>query len=115
MSKLLNIAAAAGLGIAACMPVFAATAVNTEAWSESRIKSAMDKCNGLTGTERARCTVNIRPAGGGGSSLAVSVPGDTVKQAQGSDEDFMAEIKKCDGAKDPERCIADVKDHFGRM
>ena len=67
---------------------------------------------------RARCVVNIRPAGGGGSSLAVSVPDDKlVKQGVNNEEEYVAALKKCDGLNGKERdnCVADIKDHYGRM
>ncbi len=117
MSKLINIAFAAAFAVAASTSVHAASN-QSEAWSDSQVKSAMDKCKGLASQERARCIVNIRPAGGGGSSMATSIAdATTVKEAKGTDEDFLAEIKKCDAANVPDRdrCIADVKDHFGRM
>lgn len=118
MSKLTSAILGIAIGLAAATPLLAADAQRTEAWSEAQIRAAMDKCKGLTGSERARCTVNIRPAGGGGSSVATSTPDDkVVKQSLGSDEEYSAAIKKCDSAEANarDRCIADVKDHFGRM
>jgi hypothetical protein len=119
MSKLLCMALGASLGFAASAPLFAADAPRTQAWSDSQVRAAMDKCNGLTATERAKCIVNIRPAGGGGSSLAVAVAGDekTVKAGKYTEEEYMAAIHQCDAPNvtDKDRCVADVKDHFGRM
>jgi hypothetical protein len=79
MSKLLNIALAAALGFAVSAPLYAADtsqasqAKQTTAMSDAEARAATDKCNNLTGTAHAKCIVNIRPAGGGGSSLAVGV------------------------------------------
>lgn len=35
----------------------------------------------------------------------------------GNDEDYLAELKKCDGMSGTsrDRCVAEVKDRFGRM
>jgi hypothetical protein len=118
MSKFLSATIGVAIGVMATAPLFAADAQRTEAWSDAQVRAAMDKCKGLTGSERARCTVNIRPAGGGGSSVATSVPEEkVVKQSAGSDEEFTAAMKRCDSAEPnaKDRCVADVKDHFGRM
>lgn len=119
MSKLICAVLGASLGFAISAPLYAADAERTEAWSDSRVQAAMDKCNSLPVNDRAKCVVNIRPAGGGGSSLAVHVAEDEKSVKTGSDNDleYVAAVKQCDSAKvsDKERCIADVKDHFGRM
>jgi hypothetical protein len=118
MSKFLSATIGVAIGLMAAEPLLAADAARTEAWSDAQVRAAMDKCKGLAGSERARCTVNIRPAGGGGSSVATSVPDEkVVKQSLGSDEEFTAAMKRCDSAEPnaKDRCIADVKDHFGRM
>lgn len=122
MSKLLNIALAAALGFAVSAPLYAADtsqasqAKQTTAMSDAEVRAATDKCNNLTGTAHAKCIVNIRPAGGGGSSLAVGVNENTVKSGNDTEE-YTAAVKKCESAKaaDKDRCIADAKDHFGRM
>ena len=125
MSKLLNTVLAASLGFAVSTPLYAADTSNrtTEAWSDSQYRSASNKCNSLSGTEAAKCIVNIRRAGGGGSFLAVSVPDEngnnanTVKSGKFNEEEYMTAMKRCDAPNvtDKDRCIADVKDHFGRM
>jgi hypothetical protein len=122
MSTLRNLAFGVALGFAASAPGYSADTPRAsqpnqaDAWSDAQVRAAMDKCNNLTGTERARCIVNIRPAGGGGSSVAVGVSDEnTVKTGKYTDEEYMAAMKKCDTANDKDRCVADVKDHFGRM
>lgn len=122
MSKLLNAVLAASLGFAVTVPVFAAdtTSRTTETWSDSQYRAAANKCNALGGTEAAKCIVNIRRSGGGGSSLAVAVPdesADTVKSGKFNEEEYMAAMKRCDAPNvtNKDRCVADVKDHFGRM
>lgn len=118
MSKFLSASIGIAIGFMAAAPLQAADGPRTEAWSDAQVRAAMDKCKGLTGSERARCIVNIRPAGGGGSSVATSVADEkVVRQSVGSDEEFTAAMKKCDSAEPnaKDRCIADVKDHFGRM
>jgi hypothetical protein len=118
MSKLLYMALGASLGFALSAPLYAAVAPQSTKWSDSQVRDAMDKCNGLTGTDRAKCVVNIRPAGGGGSSLAVGVPDEkTVKSGKYTEEEYMAAIKTCESANvsDRDSCIADAKDHYGRM
>ena len=128
MSKLLNVALAAALGFAVSAPLYAADTSEasqtkrTTAWSDAEVRAAMDKCNNLTGTAHAKCIVNIRPAGGGGSSLAVGVGdssanADTVKAGIATEDEYSAELEKCgrvDGAA-RERCVTDVKEHYGRM
>ena len=121
MSKLLNVVIGASLGFAISAPLYAANSTQSEAWSDSQVRAAMDKCKGLKSGEQAKCIVNIRPAGGGGSSLAVSVPDSgsstTVKAGKYTEEEYTAAIKQCEApnVSDKERCIADTKDHFGRM
>ena len=128
MSKLLNVALAAALGFAVSAPLYAAEtsqapqAKQTTAMSDAEVRAAMDKCNNLTGTAHAKCVVNIRPAGGGGSSLATrvgdsSATADTVKTGIATEDEYSAELEKCgpvDGAA-RERCVTDVKEHHGRM
>ena len=122
MSRFLSATIGVAIGLMAAEPLLAADEQRTEAWSDAQVRAAMDKCKALTGSqrasERARCIVNIRPAGGGGSSVATSVGDEkVVKQSVGSDEEFTAAMKRCDSgdAGSRDRCIADVKDHFGRM
>lgn len=128
MTKLLYVALAAALGFAVTAPLYGAdTTQNSQAnrsaaWSDAQVRAAMDKCNNLAGTDRAKCIVNIRPAGGGGSSLATRV-GDssanenTVKYGADTEDEYAAELEKCGStegaAKD--RCVTDVKEHYGRM
>jgi hypothetical protein len=118
MSKLLYVLLGASLGFAVSVPLYAADAPQSAAWSDSQVRSAMDKCNAMPTTDRAKCIVNIRAAGGGGSSLAVGVADEkTVKTGNATEEEYMAAIKKCDlsNAGDKDRCVAEVKDHYGRM
>jgi hypothetical protein len=128
MSKLLIVALAAALGFAVSAPLYAADtpqssqANQSTAWSDAQIRAAMDKCNNLTGTAHAKCIVNIRPAGGGGSSLATKVgdssaDANTVKSGTGTEEEYTAAVQKCASvdAADRDRCMTDAKDHFGRM
>lgn len=121
MSKFSKILLGVSLGFAVSAPSYAANAARTEAWSDSQVLAAMDKCNSLPAADQAKCIVNIRPAGGGGSSRAVGVAdassANTVKSDRYTEEEYMAAVKQCEGpkVKDRERCMADVKDHFGRM
>ena len=118
MSKIINLAVGAAFAVVVGAPVHAADNGRVEAWSDAQVRTAMDKCKGLGPQERARCVVNIRPMGGGGSSLAVSVPDDKiVKQGVGNEEEYTAALKKCDSAEGAarDRCVADIKDHYGRM
>ena len=128
MSRLLSIAIAAALGSAVSAPLYAADTVqsstnattHTAAMSDTQASEALDKCKHMTGTEGARCVVNIRPAGGGGSSRAVSVMEDdenAVKTGLFTDDEYAAAVKHCDNGKpkNRDRCIANVKDSFGRM
>lgn len=118
MSKLLYVLLGASLGFAVSAPLYAADAPQSAAWSDSQVSAAMNKCNALPTADRAKCIVNIRAAGGGGSSLAVAVADEkTVKTGNATEEEYMAAIKKCDAStvSDKDRCIADIKDHYGRM
>jgi len=122
MSTLRNVVLGVALGFAVSAPGYSADTPRTaqpnraDAWSDAQVRAAMDKCNNLTGTEQAKCIVNIRPAGGGGSSLAVGVADEaTVKAGKMTDEEYLAAMKKCETANDRDRCVADLKDHYGRM
>jgi hypothetical protein len=128
MSKLLNIALAAALGFAVSAPLYAADtsqasqAKQTTAMSDAEARAAMDKCNNLTGTAHAKCIVNIRPAGGGGSSLAVGVGGSSAERNTVKDgtataaAEYSAAVKECESvdAADKDRCVNTAKEHFGR-
>ena len=121
LSKFLKVVLGASLGFAVSAPLYAADATRTEAWSDSQVRAAMDKCKTMPAADQVKCTVNIRPAGGGGSSHAVGVAdassATTVKSGKFTEEEYMAAVKQCEGpnVSDRERCIADTKDHFGRM
>ena len=127
MSRLLSIAIAAALGSVISAPLYAADTVqsssnvtHTTAMSDTQVSEALNKCMHMTGTEGARCVVDIRPAGGGGSSRAVSVEEDddnAVKTGMFTDDEYAAAVKHCDNGKPKsrDRCIANVKDSFGRM
>lgn len=132
-SKFLKLVLGASLGIAVSAPLYAADvaradAMRTEAWSDSQVRAAMDKCHSMPADAQAKCIVNIRPAGGGGSSRAVSVAdsssgngssANAVKSGTYTEEEYMTAVKQCEGMngsdKEKERCMADIKDHFGRM
>ena len=121
ISRFLKVILGASLGFAISAPSYAADAPRTEAWSDSQVRAAMDKCNSMPAADQAKCIVNIRPSGGGGSSQAVGVAdassAKTVKSDRYTEEEYMAAVKQCEGpkVKDKERCMADAKDHFGRM
>jgi hypothetical protein len=128
MSRLLSIAIGAALGFAVSAPIYAADTVqsstnattHTTAMSDTQASEALDKCKGMTGTEGARCVVNIRPAGGGGTSRAVSVREDdenVVKTGLFTDDEYAAAVRHCEEGKpkNRDRCIANVKNSFGRM
>ena len=124
MSRLLSIAIGAALGCAVSAPLYAADTVpsssNATHMSDTQANEALDKCKGMTGTEGARCVVNIRPAGGGATSRAMAVREDdenVVKTGLFTDEEYAAAVKHCDNGKpkNRDRCIANVKDSFGRM
>ena len=127
MSRLLSIAIGAALGCAVSAPLYAADTVHsssnvthTAAMSDTQANEALDKCKGLTGTEGARCVVNIRSAGGGGSSRAMPVREEdesTVKTGLFTDDEYAAAVQHCDNGKpkNRDRCIANVRDSFGRM
>src|SRR3954468_13489368 len=98
MSRLLSIAIGAALGLAVSAPLYAADTVQsstnathtTAAMSDTQASEALDKCKAMAGAEGARCGVNIRPAGGGGSARAMSVREDddenVVKAGQFTDD-----------------------------
>jgi hypothetical protein len=118
MSRLLNAVLGVALGFAASAPLIAADTANadrTEAWSESQVDAAMDECNSLPETDRARCIVNIRPAGGGRSFVAVGGSDENTVKTGYTEDEYTATIKKCEGADDRDRCIANAKDQYGRM
>lgn len=127
-SKFLKLVLGASLGIAVSAPLYAADPARTGAWSDSQVRAAMDKCHSMPADAQAKCIVNIRPAGGGGSSRAVAVAdvssanassANAVKSGSYTEEEYMTAVKQCEGMnasdKEKERCMADIKDHFGRM
>ena len=128
MSKLLiNAALAAALGFAVSAPLYAADtsqspqAYRTAAMSDADYRAAMDKCNWLTDTARAKCIVNIRPTPAGNNAYSpqgASSDANTVKDGTAVTEaEYMAAVKECEGvvAADRDRCINTAKEHFGRM
>lgn len=68
MSKLTKTTIAAAFGFMLATPLYAADTPSTQ--SNPNARSAMEKCNKLTGAEQAKCVVNVSPQGGGGSSVA---------------------------------------------
>jgi hypothetical protein len=115
MSKLLNLALGAALGFAVSAPLYAAdTLKTTDAWTDVQVQNALDKCHAMPQPDQAKCVTNIRPV----ASRSTDPSDDTnVKSGQYSEEEYLAATKKCDApsVKNRDRCIANVKDHFGRM
>jgi hypothetical protein len=122
MSKLLNLALAAAFGLAVSAPLYAADSQNkSAALSDSEARAAMDKCNNLTATAKAKCIVNIRPIAAGdktsktpGSDTEANVVKDGNARAE---EEYSAAAKQCESvnASDRDRCITAAKEKFGRM
>lgn len=122
MSKLLKVALAAALGFAVSAPLYAADTQNrSTAWSDGEVRAAMDKCNNLTATPKAKCIVNIRPTAAGdrtsmtpGSNTEANVVKDGNARAE---EEYAAAVKQCESANaaDKDRCIGTAKEKFGRM
>ncbi|HEX9451884.1 MAG TPA: hypothetical protein VF934_10770 [Burkholderiales bacterium] len=103
-----------------CIVNIRPTEGTSAAWTDAQISAAKDKCNDLSGTAKAKCIVNIRPVTATGDTVALySTSSDeaTVKHGIGTDEEYSAAVKECDSASGAEkdRCVANVKDHFGRM
>lgn len=124
MTKLLYAILGAYLGVAGAAyaadvtPSASPSTRTTQAWSDSKVSAATSKCDALTGTEAARCVVNIRPEGGGGSSVATAVTAENVvKAGVPTEEEYMAAMKHCDApdVSDRDRCVTDVKERYGRM
>ena len=124
MTKLLYAILGAYLGVAGAAyaadvtPSASPSTRTTQAWSDSKVSAATSKCDALTGTEAARCVVNIRPEGGGGSSVATAVTAENVvKAGVPTEEEYMSAMKHCDAAdvSDRDRCVTDVKERYGRM
>ena len=124
MTKLLYAILGAYLGVAGAAyaadvtPSASPSTRTTQAWSDSKVSAATSKCDALTGTEAAKCVVNIRPEGGGGSSVATAVTAENVvKAGVPTEEEYMAAMKHCDAADvaDRDRCVTDVKERYGRM
>ncbi len=123
MSKLLKATLAAALGFAVSAPLYAADPQNqTTAWSDAEVRSAMDKCNNLTATAKAKCIVNIRRTPAGDKSAMTSGTGseeaNVVKDGNArAEEEYAAAVKQCESANasDKDRCINTAKEKFGRM
>jgi hypothetical protein len=145
MWKMRNAALAAALGFAVSVPLYAAdtyqldTPQNAQgtqsaAWSDADVTAALSTCDSWTGTEQAKCVVNIRPtiamarAEPAYPSTAQGTPareygptsanGNTVKDGTPITEaEYAAAVKDCESASagDKDRCINTAKEHFGRM
>ena len=121
MSKLLNVALAAALGFAVSAPLYAADTQNrTTAWSDSEVRTAMDKCNNLTATAKSKCIVNIRPTAGDRTSMTPgsNTEANVVKDGNArAEEEYSAAVKQCESANAPDRdrCVATAREKFGRM
>jgi hypothetical protein len=103
-----------------CIVNIRPTLGTTTAWTDDQISPAREKCNGLTGTAQAKCIVNIRSVTTPGYAVAMnsgttSSDENVVRHGVGTEEEYTAAIKGCESADDRERCIANAKDHFGRM
>jgi hypothetical protein len=129
MSKLRKVAFAAALGFAISAPVYAADS-RTPEWSDAQVRAAMDKCESLnlTGTEEAKCIVNIRRTPAGRSTM--TTPGSDYPPVYTSDqsnvvkdgtarleEEYAAAVRECEAVKggDNDRCVNVAKERFGRM
>jgi hypothetical protein len=127
MTKLLNMALAAALGFAVSAPVYAvdtyrsSPAKQTTAMSDADFNAAMSKCSNLTGTDHAKCVVNIRPTPAGdkaATNSASSSDKNSVKDGTAaSDAEYQAAVKECEGAKaaDKDSCIKTADEQFGRL
>ena len=127
ISKLPTVAFAVALGFAGCAPLYAADTSQTPqsnrtaAMSDAEYRAAMDKCNMLTDTARARCVVNIRPTPAGNYAAnpqPSSMEANTVKDGTAVTEaEYAAAVKECESvvAADRDRCVNTAKEHFGRM
>jgi hypothetical protein len=122
MSKLLKVALAAALGFAVNAPLYAADTQNrSTAWSDAEVRAAMDKCNNLTATPKARCIANIRPtAAGDRTSMTpgTNTESNVVKDGNArAEEEYAAAVKQCESANAPDRdrCVTTAKEKFGRM
>ncbi|MEK6212341.1 MAG: hypothetical protein AABM64_18620 [Pseudomonadota bacterium] len=110
MSKLLNVALAAALGFAVSTALYAADtsqssqANRSTAWSDAEVRAAMDKCNNLTGTPRAKCIVNIRPTPAG-DKVAMN------RSTASSDAEVRAGMDKCNNLTGTPRakCIVNIR------
>jgi hypothetical protein len=122
MSKLISAALAAALGLAMSAPLYAADSQDrTTAWSDAEVRAAMDKCNNLTATPKAKCIANIQPTAAGdrtsltpGSNTEANVVKDGNAKAE---EEYAAAVKQCEAANasDKDRCVTTTKEKFGRM
>ena len=124
MSKFLKVALAAALGFAVSAPLYAADPqTRTGAWgSDAEVRTAMDKCNNLTATPKAKCIVNIRPTAAGNRTSSLTPDSDTqanvVKDGNArAEEEYSAAVKQCEAANpsDTDRCVTTAKEKFGRM
>lgn len=125
MSKFLNVAIAAAIGFSVSAPLYAAEtsdaskAKRTTAWSDSQIRTAMDKCNNLAGTAHAKCIVNIRPTSGNRVAMTTgsSTDDSVVKHGKYTEEEYSAAVKQCESVDttDRDRCLSDANQRFGRM
>lgn len=125
-AKLLNVALAAALGLALSASLYAADTnqpsqgTRTAAWSDADVSAALAKCDKLTGSERSKCIVNIRPteAETPVAMAPYSADPNSVKDGNAlTDAEYSAAVKDCESANsaDKERCIDTAKEHFGRM
>ena len=123
MSKFSKVALAAALGFAVSASVYAAES-RTPAWSDAQVRAAIDKCESLnlTGTEEAKCIVNIRRTSAGDRATMTgpdySSNDDVVKDGTARlEEEYAAAVRECEAVKgaDPERCVNVAKERYGRM
>jgi len=100
MSKSTNILLAAALGFAVCAPSYAADASDNSrstAWSDSKVRSEMDKCHKLSASDQSKCIVNLRPTLGTTTAW--------------SDAQISAARDKCNGLTGTAqaRCIVNIR------
>ena len=131
-AKLLNVALAAALGLASSALSYAADTerpaqgTRTAAWSDADVRAALATCDKLTGSERSKCIVNIRPTEAktpvamapAEPTTPYSADPNSVKDGNAvTDAEYSAAVKECESVSgtDKDRCIDTAKEHFGRM
>ena len=115
MSGLLRSVVAIALGAGLSAPLYAVEGETTQPYAD--YQTALKRCDNLPETARARCIVNIRRT----QPVAYSVAGSEANTTTVRDDpeaDRVAAERECQAVMDNadrQRCIANAKDHFGRM